>query len=95
MYVLVLTLVIPRSVRAGMYWPVPNGTRWYKVVQGGTRWYKVVQGGKRNGTRRFKEVHGGKSIDHYVHAGTCWYHVLMVLSGYAFLQDSLLQFCLA
>ena len=39
---------------AGMYWPVPYGTRWYKVVQGGTRryekLYKKVQGGSHQQT---------------------------------------------
>jgi hypothetical protein len=38
----VLTSVIPRSVRTGMYWYVLTCTIWYKVVQGGTRWYKAV-----------------------------------------------------
>ena len=38
----VLTSVIPRSVRTGMYWHVLTCTIWYKVVQGGTRWYKAV-----------------------------------------------------
>ena len=38
----VLTSVIPRSVRTGMYWYVLTCTIWYTVVQGGTRWYKAV-----------------------------------------------------
>jgi hypothetical protein len=52
----------------------------------------VVQGGTRNSTRRYKEVQGGTRIDQLVRAGTCWY-VLMVQTGYAFVLDSLLQFC--
>jgi hypothetical protein len=52
----------------------------------------VVQGSTRNCTRRYKEVQGGTRIDHLVRAGTYWY-VLMVQTGYAFVLDSLLQFC--
>ena len=52
----------------------------------------MVQGSTRNGTRRYKEVQGGTRIDQLVRAGTCWY-VLMVQTGYAFVLDSLLQFC--
>ncbi len=52
----------------------------------------MVQGSTRNCTRRYKEVQGGTTIDQLVRAGTCWY-VLMVQTGYAFVLDSLLQFC--
>ena len=54
----------------------------------------MVQGSMRNGTSRYKEVQGGTRIDQLVRAGTCWY-VLMVQTGYAFVLDSLLQFCQA
>ena len=66
----VLTSVIPRSVRTGMYWYVLTCTIWYKVVQGGTRWYKAVCETVHEGTRRYKEVQELINMYVLVRAGT-------------------------
>jgi hypothetical protein len=71
-----------------LYKVVQGGTRWYKVVQGGTGWYMTVQATVYGGTWGYMAVQ--ESIKLYLNRTN-----VLILSGYAFLLDLLLQFCMA